>query len=436
MSLNLETVLTGSPYISYTYAYPHKTAYRSIEPVPLEQIWQSEPNETFLYVHIPFCEMRCGFCNLFTTVNPDSSLETGFLTALERQASAVRSALPNNTVARAALGGGTPTFLVPSELERVLKVLESFGVGHSTPLSVETSPRTATSDRLELLQHFGVDRISIGVQSFVEAEARAVGRSQRSSEVLGALERIRAYHFPTLNIDLIYGLPNQTSVSWLESLRIALDFAPQELFLYPLYVRPLTGLGKLEQNWDARLELYRVARDFLLESGYAQHSMRVFRRADAPSRDVGIAFDAQKDGLIGLGVGARSYTNHLHYSSEYAVGQVRVKEIIADYATRTETDFSFATHGFYLDQLEQRRRFILQDIFNVAGFSRIAYQQRFDSDAVADFPLLAGLLELGLVAISRDTIFLTELGLERSDAIGHLFYSAHVQELARDFEWR
>ncbi len=435
--MNLEAVLTGSPYISYTYAYPHKTAYRAIKPVPLEQVWLNEPRAAFLYIHVPFCEMRCGFCNLFTTVNPDASLEAGFLSALERQAKVVRDALANKTVTRAALGGGTPTFLVPSELERVLKILEMFNVSNQTPLSVETSPQTATLDRLELLSNFGIDRISIGVQSFVESEARAVGRSQRSSEVLEALERIKAQDFPTLNLDLIYGLPNQTRESWLESLKTALQFAPQELFLYPLYVRPLTGLGKLEQSWDdTRLELYRVARDFLLQSGYEQHSMRVFRRLDAPSREAGIAFDAQADGLIGLGVGARSYTQNLHYSSEYAVGQVGVKEIIADYALRSESDFAFASHGFYLDGLEQRRRFILQDIFNVVGFSRSAYQQHFSSDALADFPIFTGLQGLGLIAISPDQIHLTKIGLERSDAIGHLFYSSQVQQVAEDYQWR
>ncbi len=438
MNKSLESVLTGSPYVAYTYAYPHKTAYRKLLPqAALHEIWALEPTDAFLYLHIPFCEMRCGFCNLFTTVNPEASLEANFLSALERQARVVRDALPKQKIVRAALGGGTPTYLEPRELQRVLAVLELFSVNAATPLSVETSPQTATTDRLELLKSFEADRISIGVQSFVESEARSVGRAQHLSEVLAALQRIKALDFPTLNIDLIYGLPEQTRETWLESLKIALEFAPQELFLYPLYVRPLTGLGKLEKNWDdTRLTLYRVARDFLLEHGYEQHSMRVFRRADVPSRDGGIAFDAQADGLIGLGVGARSYTQKLHYSSEYAVGQVGVKEIIADYALRSETDFAYAAHGFYLDALEQRRRFILQDIFNVAGFSSSTYWTRFASNALEDFAVLQDLLELGLVVVSSDKIRLTELGLERSDAIGHLFYSAYVQELAQAYEWR
>jgi hypothetical protein len=116
----------------------------------------------------------------------------------------------------------------------------------------------------------GVDRISIGVQSFIEAEVKVVGRSQKTAVVQQALDRIRSAGFTTLNIDLIYGLPGQTTGSWLESLRAALRFAPEELYLYPLYVRPLTGLGRRGQKTedDLRLACYRAGRRLLLESGY------------------------------------------------------------------------------------------------------------------------------------------------------------------------
>src|SRR5207248_3751773 len=131
-----------------------------------------------------------------------------------------------------------------------------------------------------------VDRISIGVQSFVEAEAAAAGRAQRTAEVEEALARIREAGFPRLNIDLIYGLPGQTVESWLGSLRAALRFAPEELYLYPLYVRPLTGLGRSSRSWDdQRLTCYREARALLLVCGYEQVSMRMFRARHGTADD-------------------------------------------------------------------------------------------------------------------------------------------------------
>src|SRR3982751_3452141 len=109
----------GSPYVSYSYAYPHKTAYRALEPaVALSELWSGERRDAlFLYLHVPFCEMRCGFCNLFTTANPRESLVDQYLAALERQARGVARAIGPMKIARLAIGGGTPTFLDAAGLD-------------------------------------------------------------------------------------------------------------------------------------------------------------------------------------------------------------------------------------------------------------------------------------------------------------------------------
>src|SRR2546429_410658 len=120
---DLAQLLQGSPYLAYTYAYPHKTAYRAFSsPLALSDLWAQENREAaFLYLHVPFCEMRCGFCNLFTTVNPQDSFVTQYLEALKRQARSVREQLSDVRVACMAIGGGTPTFLTVSELAQLFE---------------------------------------------------------------------------------------------------------------------------------------------------------------------------------------------------------------------------------------------------------------------------------------------------------------------------
>src|SRR5262249_53268331 len=146
-------------------------------------------------------------------------------------------------------------------LEKLFDLAADFGVEPGIPLSVETSPATAEPEKLALLRERGVTRVSIGVQSFVDAEAKGAGRPQKTAEVVAALDNLRAANFPTLNIDLMYGLPGQTSASWRFSLEQALSYGPEELYLYPLYVRPLTGLGRADRDWhDHRLNLYREGR--------------------------------------------------------------------------------------------------------------------------------------------------------------------------------
>ncbi len=291
---------TSRPYQSYVYAYPHKTAYRPFSPgdrPALRDLWRGERKDALsLYLHIPFCEVRCGFCNLFTRIGAPDGLTGRYLDALDRQAVAVRDALGDESAepvrfANAAFGGGTPTFLTADELGRLCDIAEKrMGADlRAVPLSVEVSPATATADRLAVLAERGATRLSIGVQSFVDDEARAAVRPQRRADVEAALGRIRDTAVPVLNIDLIYGIDGQTPATWRTSLDAALAWRPEELYLYPLYVRPLTGLSRrtthCDRDWDAqRLALYRQGRDHLLAHGYEQVSMRMFRRADAPRR--------------------------------------------------------------------------------------------------------------------------------------------------------
>lgn len=442
------------PYESYVYAYPHKTAYRPLEPrPPLRDLWAGEPvGALSLYAHIPFCEVRCGFCNLFTRIGAPEGLTTAYLDALERQAGAAREALDTSggepRFAAAAFGGGTPTFLEAAELDRLCDIAERrMGADLRTiPLSVEASPATATADRLVVLADRGTTRLSLGVQSFDDSEARAAVRPQRRADVEAALSRIRDARIPVLNIDLIYGIEGQTERSWQRSLDAALAWQPEELYLYPLYVRPLTGLGRLhpagdraaaDPAWDEqRLRLYRFGRDHLLARGYAQVSMRMFRRSGAPATG-GEDYACQTDGMIGLGCGARSYTSALHYSFDYAVGMSAIRSIIDDYVARPAREFAFADVGRWMGGDEPRRRHLLQSLLQAEGMPVAEYRARFGVAPEQDFPAVlrrfadAGWLD-GTAGPGR--LRLSAEGLAHSDAVGPALFSDPVRALMAEYD--
>ncbi|TDD75095.1 STM4012 family radical SAM protein [Actinomadura rubrisoli] len=453
------------PYQGYVYAYPHKSAYRPLttepllDPEPLlSKEWAGEALDSlFLYLHVPFCEMRCGFCNLFTRTGAPEELTSAYLDALDRQAAAVLNALEEAsaqeaTFVTAAFGGGTPTYLTASELERLCDIAGRFSGFGAIPLGVETSPATATTDRLTVLAERGTTRISIGVQSFLDEEARAAVRPQKRAEVEAALDRIRAVGFPTLNIDLIYGIDGQTPTTWLHSLNAALGWRPEEIYLYPLYVRPDTGLAKVGERGratgpnrpdrldrleserdDQRLALYRLGRDHLLAEGYEQVSMRMFR---LPSGNAGgTEYCCQTDGMVGLGCGARSYTSGLHYSFEYAVEPRHVRSIIDDYVRAD--DFSTARVGFRLDDEERRRRHLIQSLLQATGLDRSAYRARFGTDPLNDFSAeFQSFGDQGWLETPDHTLKLTPEGLAYSDAIGPALFSSRVRDLMSTYEAR
>ncbi|WP_159887344.1 STM4012 family radical SAM protein [Paenibacillus puerhi] len=430
----LKEQFRSEPYRSYLYSYPHKTSYRELDTkLSLSELWSGEPAETFfLYMHIPFCGARCGFCNLFTLPDKRSSVHEQYVDALERQARQWAPHVTRRPFARFAIGGGTPTLLAPALLARLFDIAEQImGVDvEQASISVETSPETVTEDRLAVLRERRVDRISMGIQSFVESEAAAIYRPQKPREVERALELLKRESFPVLNLDLIYGLPGQSVASWLYSLERALAYEPEEIFLYPLYTREHTIVKPLdrlrEHGDDPRLACYQAARDRLIAAGYVQSSMRRFARpAPLDTGKILLPYGCQEEGMVGLGCGARSYTRGVHYASRYAVSKSATASIIADYVAAESHDT--ADYGIVLSLAEQKRRFVLKAILHCEGLELSAYRDRFGSEAAADHPELAQLLQAGLASVAEGIFRLNEEGLAYSDAIGDWLITPEIR---------
>lgn len=453
----LDALLRLPPYQAYSYSYPHKTAYRTLDtPRSLRDAWREEDRRAlFLYLHIPFCSYRCGFCNLFALARPAGDTVARYLDQLEAQFATTLDALGDHAFARFALGGGTPSYLDVPQLQRLFAMLRAGGVDlRAMPAGMEVSPETVDAEKMALCRETGIDRISMGIQSFSESEVRALVRPQQREVVERAIDAIRAQRFPTLNLDLIYGIEGQTVASFVASIDSALAFAPEELYLYPLYVRPLTGLGRIAEGTgegrregkrrfalqpepvDDRLAMYRAGRDRLLAAGYTQVSMRMFRAPHAPATDAGPAYCCQEDGMVGIGCGARSYTRGLHYASEYGVSRRGVVDILDHYLSLSREDFARVDHGILLDGDEQRRRHAIQSLLVRPGLSLSAWRARFGSDLFDDLPQLRELEPAGLARLDGDLLALNDEGFARADTLGPWLVSPSVAARMADYSLR
>ncbi|MFD0725621.1 STM4012 family radical SAM protein [Lysobacter brunescens] len=447
----LDALLRLPPYQAYSYSYPHKTAYRTLDiPRSLRDVWRDEDRRAlFLYLHIPFCSYRCGFCNLFALARPAEDTVARYLDQLEAQFATTQEALDEHAFARFALGGGTPSYLDFSQLQRVFAMLRAGGVDlRDIPAGMEVSPETVDAEKMALCREAGIDRISMGIQSFSEAEVRALVRPQQREVVERSIDAIRTQGFPALNLDLIYGIAGQTVASFIASIDSALAFAPEELYLYPLYVRPLTGLGRISQidgkrrfalqpePVDDRLSMYRAGRDRLLSAGYTQVSMRMFRAPHAPATDIGPAYCCQDDGMVGIGCGARSYTRGLHYASEYGVSRRGVVDILDHYLSLSREDFARVDHGIVLDGDEQRRRFAMQSLLVKPGLSLSAWRARFGSEVFDELPQLRDLEPAGLACLDDDLLALTDEGFARADTLGPWLVSSAVAARMAEYSLR
>lgn len=435
VSGDLATALASDQYAGYAYSYPHKSSYRPLDPpVALSDAWSNEDkSRVFLYVHLPFCEMRCGFCNLFTASQPPGGLIDHTVDAITEQSRIVAKTVDPKSIAQVAIGGGTPTYLEPAQLHQVLEMIHrDWPVEHGVPFSVEASPATIDATKLGILLDYGVRRISMGVQSFVDRDLSHLGRPQNSSDVDNAITLIREAKIEIFNLDLIYGSEDQNESDWIHTVNQALAYQPEELFLYPLYVREMTGLGRTGRSpSENRRHLYQMGRDLVRNAGYTQISMRMFRRKDV---EYSTQHCCQEDGMIGLGPGARSYTSDLHYSSDYAVSRAGISKIIGDFNNPETRNLEIADYGVWLTQEDQWRRYLIRSLLQSDGLDRTAFADQFGDDVRNLIPEVDQLVDNNCAKMTPNRLCLTEHGLAYSDVIGPWLYSNPVKSRMEQFE--
>ncbi len=443
MRESLRQQLRDNAYPSYVYGYPHKKAYRPLPRArPLEEVWAEEPRDAlYCYVHVPFCNQRCSFCNLFTFVPAGGSPTTAYLDALAREMEAYDRALRPARFTRLYLGGGTPTFLTTPELRRLVGHLRDvLGVvpAHAHGC-IEASPETVDEEKVALLRELGFRRLSLGVQSFVPEELRQVNRRFDFALHRRAIDLVGHARFQHFNIDLIYGLPGQTATSWRYSLEAAVDSPATSLFLYPLYVRPLTGLDRRADDLPCPTPhemgaMYDAALERLAAAGFRQLTMRQFRRDPGPDQD-DLEYRCQTCGMVGLGAGARSYTRGLHYSTPWRMVARNIRGMVESYCAALAAGDSRVSHGFALDADEQRRRFVIQSLL-YDGLDLRDFRGQFGADAYSLFrPQWQALEEEGCVTVGEDAIRLTARAVRHADVVGQLFFSERVRQLTEAYEY-
>lgn len=197
-----------------------------------------------LYIHVPFCRNRCHFCAFYLQIYREDRAQH-YLTALSReiQLHAGQQTLGNRRLDTVYFGGGTPTALEPSELCRILSSVQAhFGLQPGAEITVEAHPDTVTVDGLAQLAKSGFNRISFGVQSFDENELGNIGRPSPPDTVNSAVALARQSGFTNINLDLIFGLPEQTLQSWQSTLDQAIALSPSHLSCYALMVEDGTQL--------------------------------------------------------------------------------------------------------------------------------------------------------------------------------------------------
>ena len=242
-----------------------------------------------LYIHIPFCKAKCIYCDFYSLPRAEGQMDA-YVSALTAQLAAWRERTADCTVDTVYFGGGTPSYLGPDCLCRLLDaVFQSYRVAPGAEITLEANPDSAQDiSALRQLHDAGFDRLSLGMQSADDAELRRIGRVHTYAQTVRAVENARAAGFDNLSLDLIYGLPEQTMTRWQANLDAALSLAPEHLSCYGLKVEEGTPLFAQRKRFtlpddDAQADMYLYAVDFLAQHGYEQYEISNFCRSGRES---------------------------------------------------------------------------------------------------------------------------------------------------------
>jgi putative oxygen-independent coproporphyrinogen III oxidase len=268
-----------------------------------------------LYIHIPFCQSKCPYCDFYSITTPE--LISVYLEALEKEAQLYSAQIPANSgtgvsprpaPAKACgcinipfasfdslyLGGGTPSLLDGTQLSALVQCLRRhFDFAPDTEFTLEANPDDVTTEKLRLWRELGINRLSLGAQSFDEEELRFLQRRHTARQTRAAIEKIRAAGFANLGMDLIYGLPGQSLDAWIKSLERAISFTPEHLSCYqltieagetPLLPTPLArrldrGEFRLPEE-EAQREFFLFTHQFLEDRGYIHYEISNFARGE------------------------------------------------------------------------------------------------------------------------------------------------------------
>lgn len=274
-----------------------------------------------LYVHIPFCIRKCKYCDFYSLTH-DASLEAIFVESLLREIEFTAN-IPH-VVETIYVGGGTPNCLSFRALERIFEVLmKTYRRAENFEFTVELNPGLSNHDFFSLLRDFEVNRLSIGVQSFVDSELNILGRAHRSKEVFETVALAKKLGFKNLSIDLIYGIPSQSIDSFLYSLNLSLSLDINHISLYELTYPEGTALsmeisrGSLRPLSDDLIHgMYTIGSNFLEERGFRKYEISNFSRINHRCRH-NLAYWMRKP-YLGLGPSAHSFIGErrFHNTSE------------------------------------------------------------------------------------------------------------------------
>jgi len=370
-----------------------------------------------LYIHIPFCKQACHYCDFHFSTNQDQ--RTRLCQAIAKEINLQHSYLDNEPIHTLYFGGGTPSLLSGEELNIIFESVHShFVVDDDAEVTMEVNPDDLTTDKLKELKNFGVNRLSVGIQSFNNPTLTFFNRAHSGEQAIESIHRARTAGFDNISIDLIYSVPGQAEDIWKKDIEQAVALQPEHISSYSLTIEEKTAFGKWQKTGRIKpldenkaVADFEVLMDMLNSSGYEHYEISNFSKPGFHSKHNSNYWRQRK--YLGLGPSAHSYNgktrqfnvaNNSHYINAIIKGEV----------------------PFEIEQLSRENKineYIITTLRTKWGCD-ISYLEKNFGYSIFETPILQKLLVQELIVLNKTIMTLTKKGKMLADQVAiELFVS-------------
>lgn len=362
-----------------------------------------------LYIHIPFCQSKCLYCDFCSFSNLFDCVEK-YVFNLKREIDIYEEKLKKYKIKTIYIGGGTPSVIDGKFIYEIMDyIFRKLNISNLEEITIEVNPKTLNSNKLEIYKDLGINRISIGVQSMNDEMLKRIGRIHTVKDFINTYNLIRKFNFDNVSFDLMFNLPDQSLFDSIRTLELAAELKPDHISYYSLKVEEGTPFykefidGKLKlPDEDTERQMYHRAIDFLETKGYLHYEISNFARKGYESKHNLVYWRCLP--YIGLGLSAHSYfenyrygnTNNLeHYLKEIAKGRLAIEE------------------KEYISSNMEMAEYMILGLRLINGVNYKAFEDKFKTSLFNIYgDILNKFIVNGLLEKRNDSIALTKKGLD------------------------
>ena len=363
-----------------------------------------------LYIHIPFCAKKCMYCDFPSFCGKDN-LMMDYAVALSKE---IAIKAKDKLIKTIFIGGGTPTYLSLNAWKVVGEEIKKINMAENIEFSVECNPGTISKDKLSYMKSIGVNRLSIGLQAWQDSLLNALGRIHSLEEFLNGYEEARQCGFDNINIDIMFGLPKQKKLDFIETINNVIKLRPEHISCYSLIVEEGTPFFKLHERDELSLpeedderDMYNTAKSLLNNRGYKQYEISNFARQDYECRHNIVYWKLNE--YIGCGAAAHSYVDGIRYRNE---------ENIEKYIEMINYEGDSIVEKIENSSQDNMEEFMFMGLRMREGIDEADFERRFNKKIdVVYKKILDKHIETELLIRNLGRIYLTEKGVELSNMV-------------------